>query len=139
MTYKATYNSSQPTSVAWSPTSSPQFSTLKFFLFFFFKEFFLWTIFKVLIEFVTTLLLFYVLGFFCLEACGILAPRPGIESATPCIGRPSLKPLKHQGSPCAKVLIFPKHENISHICDLSYSLASDTFFIQSPGEFISSL
>ena len=39
----------------------------------------MWTIFKVFIEFVTILLLFYVLFFFGPEACGILAPRPGIE------------------------------------------------------------
>ena len=38
---------------------------------FFFK---MWTIFKVFIELVTVLLLFYVLGFFGHKACGILAP-----------------------------------------------------------------
>ena len=40
----------------------------------------MWTIFKVFIEFVTILLLFYVLVFGC-EACGILAPQPGIKPA----------------------------------------------------------
>ena len=42
--------------------------------------------FKVFIEFVTILLLFYVLIFWhgC-EACEILAPRPGIEPATPAL------------------------------------------------------
>ena len=39
----------------------------------------MWTIFKVFIEFVTILLLFYVLFFFGFEACGILAPPPGIK------------------------------------------------------------
>ena len=39
----------------------------------------MWTIFKVFIEFVTILLLFYVLFFFVFEACGILAPLPGIK------------------------------------------------------------
>ena len=40
----------------------------------------MWTIFKVFIEFVTILLLFYVLFFFFgHEVCGILAPQPGIE------------------------------------------------------------
>ena len=34
--------------------------------------------FKVFVEFVTVLLLYYV-GFFDLEACGILTPQPGIE------------------------------------------------------------
>ena len=43
----------------------------------------MWTIFKVFIKFVTILLLFYVFWFFGPEACGILAPRPGIEPATP--------------------------------------------------------
>ena len=42
----------------------------------------MWTILKVFIEFVTILLLFYVLVFGH-EACGILAPRPGIEPTTP--------------------------------------------------------
>ena len=44
----------------------------------------MWTIFKVFMEFVTILLLFYVL-FFGLEARGILAPRPGIEPAPPAL------------------------------------------------------
>ena len=63
----------------------------------FLKIFLMWTIFKVFIEFVTVLLLFYVLVFFSFfssssfffffgcEACGILAPRPGIVSATPAL------------------------------------------------------
>ena len=45
----------------------------------------MWTIFfKVFIEFVTILLLFYVLVF-DREACGILAPRSGIEPAPPAL------------------------------------------------------
>ena len=51
-----------------------------FLSFFFF--FLMWTIKKVFIEFVTILLLFYVL-IFGQEACGILAPRPGIEPTAP--------------------------------------------------------
>ena len=43
----------------------------------------MWTIFKVFIELVTIVLLFYVLGLFGLEVYGILAPRPGIEPALP--------------------------------------------------------
>ena len=42
----------------------------------------MWTTFKVFIEFVTILLLFLCFGFFFFfghEACGILAPLPGIE------------------------------------------------------------
>ncbi len=41
--------------------------------------------FKVLIEFVTLWLLFYVLFFFAHEACGILVPRPGIEPTSPAL------------------------------------------------------
>ena len=44
-----------------------------------FKIFLLmWTIFKGFVEFVMILILFYVLVF-GLEACGIVAPQPGIE------------------------------------------------------------
>ena len=40
----------------------------------------MWTILKVFIEFVTILLLLYVFFWFVgHEACGILAPQPGIE------------------------------------------------------------
>ena len=38
----------------------------------------MWTIFKVFIEFVMIFILFYVLVF-GLEACGIIAPQPGVE------------------------------------------------------------
>ena len=41
------------------------------------------TIFKVFISFIITLLLFYVLG---LNACGLLAPQPGIEPVSPVLG-----------------------------------------------------
>ena len=43
------------------------------------------TIFKTLIEFITILLLFYVFGFFGHEACGVLAPWPGIKPTTPAL------------------------------------------------------
>ena len=43
----------------------------------------MWIIFKVFIEFVTIFLLLNILGFFGTEACGILAPWPGIEPAPP--------------------------------------------------------
>ena len=36
-------------------------------------------------EFVAVLLLFYVLDFLATEACGILAPQPGIEPAPPAL------------------------------------------------------
>ena len=53
-------------------------------LFFFFKISLMWTIFKVFIDFVTILLLFYV-WFFGRDACGILVPRPGIKPAPPAL------------------------------------------------------
>ena len=43
----------------------------------------MWTIFKIFIEFVTLLLLFYVLAFFVPDACGILAPQLGIKLPPP--------------------------------------------------------
>ena len=44
----------------------------------------MWTIFKVFMEFVTILFLFYVLGF-SHEAHRILAPQPGIKPAAPAL------------------------------------------------------
>ena len=61
---------------------------LEYHLFFFFLFFLMWTIFKVFIEFVTLLLLLLCFGFFFFfgrKACGILAPQPGIEPATPAL------------------------------------------------------
>ena len=52
----------------------------------------MWTIFKVFIEFVTILLLFFMFWFFGGEACGILAPRPGIEPAPPALEGEVLTP-----------------------------------------------
>ena len=46
-----------------------------------FKVFFLMTILKVFIEFVTILFLFYVLVFLATRRVGILAPPPGIKTA----------------------------------------------------------
>ena len=43
------------------------------------------TIFKVFIEFVTILLLFYVLCFLAMRPCEILAPQPGIEPSPPAL------------------------------------------------------
>ena len=43
----------------------------------------MWTISKVFIESVTILLLFFMFWFFDHEACGVLAPPPGIEPALP--------------------------------------------------------
>ena len=55
----------------------------------FFKIFCFWvgTIFKVFIEFVTILLVFYMFFFFFGhdEACGIFVPQPGIELTLPAV------------------------------------------------------
>ena len=62
------------------------------------------TIFKVFVEFVTILLLFFMFWFFGLEACGILAPWPRIQPTTPVlevellISRLPGKSLDHFGS-----------------------------------------
>ena len=45
----------------------------------------MWAIFKVFIEFVALLFLFYVVLFFCWEACGILTPQPGIKPIPPAL------------------------------------------------------
>ena len=62
----------------------------------------MWTIFKVFIEFVTILLLFYVLVFWLPKACGILAPPPGIQPPPPAPegegltpGTPGKSPTQH--------------------------------------------
>ena len=49
----------------------------------------MWTIFKVFIEFVTVLLLFYVL-FFCMQNIWDLSFPTRDQTRTACIGRPSL-------------------------------------------------
>ena len=53
---------------------------------FFFKVFLMWTIFKVFIEFVTILLLFYVLVFW-LQGKWDLSSLTRDRTCTPCIGR----------------------------------------------------
>ena len=53
---------------------------------FFFLSFFMRTIFKVFIEFVTILFLFYVVGFFFGQEAGeILVPQPQIEPIPPAL------------------------------------------------------
>ena len=51
----------------------------------------MWTIFKVFVEFVTILLLFFVLDF-GLKATEILDPRPGIEPTPPALEGEVLTP-----------------------------------------------
>ena len=57
--------------------------------FFFLKDFLMWTTFKVFIEFVTILLLFYVLGFWPWGTWDLSSPTRN-QTCTPCIGRWSL-------------------------------------------------
>ena len=67
---------SLPTAFSWNV------SVYTNFMYLFIKFFWMWTIFKVFIELVTVLLLFYVLVLWT-KICGILAPPPGIESSPP--------------------------------------------------------
>ena len=62
-----------------------QSQNLSTILFFFLRFFWCGPFLKFLIEFVTILLLFYVFWFFGHEACGILAPQPGIKPTPPAL------------------------------------------------------
>ena len=59
----------------------------------------MWTIFKVFIEFVTILFLFYGLGFMAMSHVGSLAPWPGINSPLPALEGEVLTKEVHQRSP----------------------------------------
>ena len=59
----------------------------------------MWTIFKVFIELVTTLALFFNYWFFGRKARGILPPRPGIKLSS-LHWKVKSYPLDHQGNPC---------------------------------------
>ena len=54
-------------------------------VFFSFKIFLMWTIFKVFIEFITTLFLFSIFWVLGPEACGILASLAGMEPTPPAL------------------------------------------------------
>ena len=71
---------------------------------YFIKFFLIWIIFKVFIEFVTMLLLFYVL-FFGQEACGIIAPGPGIKPIPPALDGEA---LDHQRSLIVYIIFITK-------------------------------
>ena len=74
----------------------------------------MWTIFKVLIEFVTILLLFYVL-FFGPEACGLLTPRPGIEP-TPAALEGEVLTTGPPGKSLSQVLLSNKRYHVGLVC-----------------------
>ena len=96
---------------------------------FFFKIYFLGgsSFLKVFIEFVTILFLFYVLGFGCCQACGILALQAGIKPIPPPLegevlttGQPgkSLRPFSFKNMAWAGVklyLNFCYHEVFNYI------------------------
>ena len=64
-------------------SSLSQVSQILKFYFIRLEDFLIWTIFKVFIELVSILLLFFMICvFFGLKACGILVPRPGIKSTS---------------------------------------------------------
>ena len=65
---------------------------------FFFKDFLMWTIFQVFIEFVTILLLFYVLVFWPRGMWDLSSPTRD-QTLTPSIGRQSLNHWTTSGSP----------------------------------------
>ena len=68
-------------------------------------------IFKVFVEFVTILLLFYVNWFFGCKACGILASQPGMEPSTSAIGSKSLNYQTTREVPIHWLLDFEIVEN----------------------------
>ena len=80
----------------------------------------MWTVFKVFIEFVTTLLLFYVLVF-GLKACGILAPYPGIEPAPPALEGEVLTTGPSGESQSFNFLLLLKIEACSHEANCTVS------------------
>ena len=72
-------------SVLCCPSNGHWFYACLFFFLHTTRLFFMLTIFKLFTELVTILLLFYVLFYFVPELCGILVPRPGIESSPPAL------------------------------------------------------
>ena len=83
----------------------------------------MWTVFKVFIEFVTTLLLFYVLVF-GLKACGILAPHPGMEPAPPALEGKALTTGPSTESQPFSFLLLLKIEACSHEANCSLQICT---------------
>ena len=90
--------------------------------FFFLKIFLMWTIFKVFIEFVTILLLSYVLVFWLRGMWNLSSPTRD-RTRIPCIGRWSLNHWTCQGSPSWPVSL------IMFLCCLSHTLLMNPFLI----------
>ena len=64
----------------WLPLGlTCDYEALYLLFYYYYLDFLMWTIFKVVIEFVTILFLFYIYLFSGCEALGILDPWPGIE------------------------------------------------------------
>ena len=74
----------------------------------FYFYFLMWTSFKVYVEFVTIMLLFYVSVFFGHEARGISAPLPGVEPAPPALEGEVLTTGLPGKSPALKASNVPK-------------------------------
>ena len=81
--------------------------------------------FKVFIEFVTILLLFCVFDFFFFgpEACGILAPQPGIEPAPPALEGSVLT----TGSPGTPLLVFESGLSVYEVPGLGWCPVTSSF------------
>ena len=78
-----------------------------FYFFNFFSLFLMWTIFKVFIKLITILLLCY-FWFFGHEACGFLAPQPGLKPTSPALeGKVLTNGLPRK----SQYLYFKKKEN----------------------------
>ena len=71
-----------------------------------FKNFLMWTIFEVFIGFCYNIPSVSCFWYFGHQACGILAPQPGIKSTKPCIRRWSLNPWTTREDPWAVLTCF---------------------------------
>ena len=67
-----------------------KFMHIRFMYFLFFKIVLMWTIFKAIIEFVTILLLFYILVFWLRGTWDLSSPTRDRTRTAPCIGKRSL-------------------------------------------------
>ena len=126
--------------LAWLPFSRQTNSLLLSFNFFFLLKIFLfltWTIFKVLIEFVCYNIASVLFRFFGPEACGVLAPRPGIEPAPAALEGEVLTTGPPGKSPSFNFLSVPTCGKVSQPCSLlpscSVQIAVMALCRQSPG------
>ena len=82
----------------------------------------MWTLFKVFIEFVTILFLFFMFWFFGCEARRILAPGPGIEPAPPALeGKVLIVGLPGKSLSCLLLKFIECYSLLDSVC---YELSS---------------